>query len=75
MKKESRVTIRFGLKNQTEAVVPLPRTSEAKEFVKINDELSVGCVWCEVQVRQKRGSIYTEESGSYSYELNAKPTF
>ena len=48
--KESRMAIRFGFKNQTEAVVPLPRTSEEKEFVKINDELSVGCARCEVQV-------------------------
>ena len=44
------MTIRFGLKNQTEAVVPLPRTLEVKEFMKINDELSVGCAQCEVQV-------------------------
>ena len=51
-KKESRVTIRFGLKKQIEAVVPLPRTSEAKEFVKINKELSLGQVQCEVQVRK-----------------------
>ena len=51
-KKESRVTIRFGLKKQTEAVVPLPRTSEAKKFVKINNELSLGQVQCEGQVRQ-----------------------
>lgn len=51
-KKESRVTIRFGLKKQTEAVVPLPRTSEAKEFVKINNELSLGQVQCEGQVGQ-----------------------
>ena len=48
--KESRMTIRFGLKNQTEAVVPLPRTLEVKEFMKINDELSVGCAQSEVQV-------------------------
>lgn len=47
-KEESRVTIRFGLKKQTEAVVPLPRSSEAKELVKINNELSLGQVRCEV---------------------------
>lgn len=46
------MTIRFGLKKQIEAVVPLPRTSEAKEFVKINKELSLGQVQCEVQVRK-----------------------
>ena len=46
------MTIRFGLKKQTEAVVPLPRTSEAKEFVKINNELSLGQVQCEGQVGQ-----------------------
>ena len=37
---------------KTEAVVPLPRTSEAKEFVKINNELSLGQVQCEGQVGQ-----------------------
>lgn len=40
------------VKKKIEAVVPLPRTSEAKEFVKINKELSLGQVQCEVQVRK-----------------------
>lgn len=68
-KKEPRVTIRFGLKNQTEARVPLPRTSEGERVCE-DKWWAQGCVRCEVQVRQisrslSRGPIYTEESGAF----------